>query len=173
MFTNTARKQWLHQFAFCEQAKKAIAHIRSSPPSRLVQSSAGNVSGRYPSQKMGVSIQFESHRGELAFIYQLEHDPAIFEFYDQPGSIKLTYQSKTGRRVGVLHTPDFFVLSEDGCGWVECKMEDRLVELAEHMPHCYVRCDDGTWSCPPGEAYAEQLGLFYHIHSSAQINWIY
>jgi hypothetical protein len=119
------------------------------------------------------TIQFESHRGELAFIYQLEHDPTVLEYYDRPGAIKLTYQSKAGRRVGVLHTPDFFVLREDSCGWVECKVEDRLAELDEHMPLRYVRCADGTWSCPPGETYAEQFGLFYRIHSSVQINWVY
>jgi hypothetical protein len=39
-----------------------------------VRGAAGNVSGRYPSKKMGCTIQFESHRGELAFIYQMEHE---------------------------------------------------------------------------------------------------
>jgi len=31
-----------------------------------------NVSGRYPSRKMGTSVQFESHRVELPFIHELE-----------------------------------------------------------------------------------------------------
>jgi hypothetical protein len=35
---------------------------------------------------MGVTIQFESHRVELAFIYQLEHDSSVLEYYDQPPS---------------------------------------------------------------------------------------
>src|SRR5690349_202310 len=43
---------------------------------------------------MGCTIQFESHRGELAFIYQMEHDPTVLAFYDQPEPIKLTYQGK-------------------------------------------------------------------------------
>jgi putative transposase len=80
---------------------------------------------------MGCTIQFESHRGELAAIYQFEHDPAVLAFYDQPGAIKLVSPSKKGRQIGVLHTPDFFVIREDGCGWIECKMEDHLVQLAE------------------------------------------
>jgi len=123
--------------------------------------------------KMGCTIQFESHRGELAFIYHLEHNPAVFEFFDQPESIKLVYPGKTGKPVGLFHTADFFVIREDGAGWVECKMEEPLAHLADHMPHRYVRNVDGTWSCPPGEAYAQPFGLWYRVQSSAQINWVY
>jgi len=164
---------WCLQHTLSEQARAIVGRIRSSPPSRLVRGTAGNVSGRYPSKKMGCTIQFESHRGELAFIYQLEHDPAVFEFYDQPESIKLVYPGKTGKSVGTFHTPDFFVIREDGAGWVECKMEDQLTQLADHMPHRYKRSSDGIWSCPPGEAYAQPFRLFYHIQSSAQIDWVY
>ncbi len=164
---------WCLQHHLSEQARAIVGRIRSSPPSRLVRGAAGNVSGRYPSQKMGCTIQFESHRGELAFIYQLEHDPAVFEFFDQPESIKLVYPGKTGKPVGLFHTPDFFVIREDGAGWVECKMEEHLLHLAGHMPHRYVRNGDGTWSCPPGEAYAHPFGLFYRLQSSAQIDWVY
>jgi putative transposase len=164
---------WCFQHALSEQAKTVVRQIRSSPPSRLVRSAAGNVSGRYPSKKMGCTIQFESHRGELAAIYRFEHDSAVFEFYDQPGVIKLTYPSKKGKHVGVLHTPDFFVIGEQSCGWIECKMEDQLLQLTEQMPHRYQRSSDGTWVCPPGEAYAKPLGFFYRIESSAQIDWVY
>ena len=164
---------WCLQHHLSEQARALVERIRSSPPSRLVRGAAGNVSGRYPSQKMGCTIQFESHRGELAFIYQLEHDPAVFEFFDQPESIKLVYAGKTGKPVGTFHIPDFFVIGQGGAGWVECKMEDQLPQLADHMPHRYVRTGDGTWSCPPGEAYAQPFGLFYRLQSSAQIDWVY
>ena len=173
MLSEHAFEVWCQKLALSEQAKASICQIRSSPPSRLVRSAAGNVSGRYPSKKMGCAIQFESHRGELAAIYQFEHDPVVLEFYDQPPALKLTYPSKKGRQVGVLHTPDFFVIREDGGGWIECKMEDHLVQLTEQMPHRYVYNADGSWSCPPGEAYAEKLGLFYRIQSSAQIDWVY
>lgn len=173
MLSEDELEVWCRQHAHSEQAKAVIYQIRSAPPSRLVQGRAGNVSGRYPSQKMGCTIQFESHRGELAAIYQFEHDQAVWEFYDQPGAIKLVYPSQKGRQVGVLHTPDFFVIREDDCGWIECKMEDHLVQLAEQMPHRYIRTASGTWLCPPGEEYAKELGFFYHVQSSAQIDWVY
>jgi len=164
---------WCIQHKLSEQAKTIIQRIRSSPPSRLVRGAAGNVSGRYPSQKMGCTIQFESHRGELAFIYQMEHDPMVLEFYDQPEAIKLVYPGKTGKPVGLFHTPDFFLLLTSGAGWAECKMEEQLPHLAEQMPHRYVHNADRTWSSPPGKAYAQPFGLFYRLQSSAQIDWVY
>ena len=174
MLSDEAFEHWCQGLALPEQTKALIAHIRASPPARRVQGAAGNVSGRYPSKKMGVSIQFESHRLELAAIHEMEHDPNVLAYYDQPGRIKLTYQGKNNdRRVGALHTPDFFVIRQDRAGWLECKMEERLRELAEEMPHRYVREADGTWRCPPGEAYAQPFGLFYCLYTSAQIDWVY
>lgn len=173
MVSDQAFDAWCRHHHLSEQARALVERIRSSPPSRLVRGAAGNVSGRYPSKKMGCTIQFESHRGELAFIYQLEHDPAVFEFFDQPESIKLVYPGKTGKPVGLFHTADFFIIREEGAGWVECKMEDHLLHLADHMPHRYVRNGEGTWSCPPGEAYAQPFGLWYRVQSSAQIDWVY
>lgn len=81
-----------------------IQNIRSSQPDRRVRSAGGNVSVRYPSRKMGGVIQAESHRNELAGIFEMEHDANTLEYYDQPSPIKLEYQAKSGRRVGVLHT---------------------------------------------------------------------
>jgi hypothetical protein len=48
------------------EARAVIDTIRSSPPARRVRSAAGKVSVRYPSRKMRVTIQAESHRVELA-----------------------------------------------------------------------------------------------------------
>jgi hypothetical protein len=42
---------------------------------------------------MGVTIQFESHRVELAAIYEMEHDREVLEHYDQPPPIRLEYES--------------------------------------------------------------------------------
>ncbi|MBD0265420.1 MAG: integrase, partial [Tolypothrix sp. Co-bin9] len=103
-------QQWVACLQISEAGQKIIEKVRSSEPSRRVVGGSNNVSGRYPSRKMGVTIQFESHRVELPIIYQLEHDKDVLEFYDQPPQIKLDYQASNGRRLGVLHTPDFFVI---------------------------------------------------------------
>jgi putative transposase len=162
---------WCRRLNLSMQAKTAVERIRTSPPSRGVQSGAGNVSGAYPSRKMGVAIQFESHKNELATIYRLEHDPDVLEFYDQPEAIKLSYLTKESRRTGCLHTPDFFVLRRDTAGWEECKPDDRLLQLAMEMPNRYVWTASQGWDCPPGREHAEQSGFYYRIVSSAAIDW--
>lgn len=119
--TDVEFDQWFRRFNLSEKARKEIQHIRSSEPSRRVGGGKKNVSGRYPSRKMGRTIQFESHRNELAHIYKLEHDLDVLEYYDQPPPIELCYLSKIGRTVRVLHTPDFFVIRQNSAGWEECK----------------------------------------------------
>lgn len=149
-----------------------LARVRSSPPSRRVRSGSGNVTVRYPSRKMGCIIQAESHRNELAGIYEMEYDPTVLEYYDQPEPIQLTYLGRNGRRQRPFHTPDFLVLRTSGVGWEEWKMEERLIQLAEQSPNRYVR-EDGHWHCPPGVAYAEPFGFYYHLRSSAEIDWVF
>jgi transposase InsO family protein len=119
---------------------------------------------------MGVSIQFESHRVELAAIYEMEHDPLTLEFYDQPPPMTLDYNSAKGRRLAVRHTPDFFVLRQDSAIWEEWKTEEDLNRLTQHNPNRY-RQEAGSWCCPPGEAYASQFGLSYQVRSAKEIHW--
>ncbi len=164
---------WCGRNRIPTDARAIIEQIRKSEPTRRVRSAAGNVSGRYPSRKMGRTIQFESHRGELAAILIYEHAPEICEFWDQPPTIKLNYHSRNGKPLGVPHTADFFVIREDGAGWEECKMEAELQRLMEHNPQRYVRSATGEWQCPPGAAYAQQYGLSYRVRSSAEIDWVW
>ena len=171
MMNQSEFSEWCRRSNLSEQAKTAVERIRTSPPSRGVKSGAGNVSGAYPSRKMGVAIQFESHKNELATIYRLEHDPDVIEFYDQPEAIKLSYHTKEGRRTGCLHTPDFFVLRRNIAGWEECQPEDKLFKLAEEMPNRYVRTGTNDWDCPPGREHAEPLRFYYRVVSSASIDW--
>ena len=130
-------EQWCQTLKLPAAAIEAIATIRSAPPSRRVQGRASNVSGTYPSQKMGLTIQFESHKVELWAIYLMEHDPNVLEFYDQPSSFKIQYTNKAGRKIGHYHTPDFFVMSADNAAWVEWKTEAQLQKLSEKYPTRY------------------------------------
>ncbi|MGH7146874.1 MAG: Mu transposase C-terminal domain-containing protein [Pyrinomonadaceae bacterium] len=173
MLDQSQLNEWARKLNLSEQAERVIKQIRSSAPARRVQSRRGNVSGRYPSRKMGVTIQFESHRNELAAIYELEHDASILEFYDQPPSIKLNWITAAGRGIGIFHTPDFFVIRTDAAGYEECKPESELARLAEKSPQRYQRDEMGCWRCPPGESSAGQVGLYYRLRSSDGINWVW
>lgn len=101
------------------------------------------MSVRYPSRKMGFTIQVGSHKNELAGVYEMEHDRQILEYYDQPCQFPLEYLAKSGRRVRVLHTPGFFVIRPDAVGWEEWKTEEELQQLGDKMPHRYLREANG------------------------------
>src|SRR5712692_6436285 len=166
--TPEAFHTWSQRLRLSSETEALIASIRSSPPVRRVSGRANNITGRYPSSKMGMSIQFESDRVEFWAIYGMERDDDVLEFYDQSSRIPLSYRAKSGRRTTQWHTPDFFVLRKKSAGWEEWKPAQSLDTLAVSMPARYQQAGTGQWRCPPGEAYAEQLGLYYRLRSSAE-----
>ena len=171
MLSENDFQSWCDHLQLSDRAKQQIQFIRSSEPSRKVGGGKRNVSGRYSSQKMGVTIQFESHKVELPFIYQLEHNDDVLEYYDQPPSFNINYQSESGRNLGHYYTPDFFVIRTDSAGWWECKTEKQLQKLAEKNSNRYFLDNENVWRCPPAEDYANQFGLSFSVWSSAIVNW--
>jgi putative transposase len=162
---------WCKKNNISDQTRNVIDYIRRSEPARRVKSGKGNVSGFYSSKKMGVTIQFESRTLELAGIYEMEHDPNVLEYYDQPPSIKINYVVN-GKNRGHLYTPDFFIISKDWIGWEEWKTETDLKNLSEKSNR-YYQGSDGKWYCPPGEEYAKQYGLSFRVRTDKDIDWIY
>ncbi len=165
--------EWCQTLKLPNETKELINSIRCAPPARRVQGRAGNVSGTYPSKKMGFCIQFESHKVELWAIYQMEHDQEVLEYYDQPPAFPIKYQNKSGRKIGHYHTPDFFVLRKEGAAWEEWKTETQLQKLSEKYPTRYQKNKNGNWICPPGIAHAEPLGLKYYVRSDAELEPIF
>ena len=158
MLSHCDLQSWYIRLGLPEQARHAIDHIRSSDPSRHVRSGHANVTGRYPSRKMGFTIQFESHRVELAAVYDLEHDAEVLEYWDQPGSIKLAYESAHGRHLGVFHTPDYFVIRRTEAGWEECKTEEDLQRLAGRNPNATARRATGFGAVRPARCTRKASG---------------
>ena len=99
MLSQEEFSSWCKGLGISSQARAVLEQVRSSAPARHVGGGGGNVSGRYPSKKMGVTIQFESHRVELAAVYEMEHDPDVLEYYDQPPPFRLDYEAKGGQRL--------------------------------------------------------------------------
>ena len=130
---------WCQGNKMSPEAEIAIQRIRSSPPVRRVRGRASNVSGRYPSVKMGVSIQFESQHVELWAIYAMERDDDVLEYYDQPTRIQLHYTSRSGHKTSPWQTPDFLVIRRNGAGFEEWKAAEGLEE-----PRDWHRADVGS-----------------------------
>ncbi|MBV9229797.1 MAG: DDE-type integrase/transposase/recombinase [Chloroflexi bacterium] len=166
-------RAWCQHNNIEPQTEAYIQRIRESDPERRVRSHASNVSGRYPSVKMGCSIQFESQHVELWGIYTMERDSDVLEMYDQPTRIQLHYQARSGRKTSPWHTPDFLVLRQNGASFEEWKQASSLDKLAISQPHRYQRNASGGWQCPPGEQAAQVLGLSYRVRSSAEYHPFY
>jgi putative transposase len=99
VLTDDGFQVWCLQKKIPAQTKAYIERIRSSQPVRKVCSRASNVSGRYPSAKMGRTIQFESRHVELWRIYQMVRDDDVLEYYDQPIRIQLQYRDPVGKQI--------------------------------------------------------------------------
>jgi putative transposase len=93
MLTTEEFRVWCQRLQLSRETEEMISAIRSSPPVRKVRGSASNVAGRYPSSKMGVSIQFESQHVELWAMYVMERDDEVLEYYDQPMRLPLRYRA--------------------------------------------------------------------------------
>jgi putative transposase len=169
VLTDDGFHAWCLQNRISAQTKAYIERIRQSQPVRKVRSRASNVSGRYPSVKMGRTIQFESRHVELWGIYQMERDDDVLEFYDQPTRIQLQYRARSGRKTTQWHTPDFFVIRQHSAGFEEWKPVTALDQLAVTMPERYQREPSG-WRCPPGENAAQAHGLFYRVRTNEEVH---
>ncbi len=169
--TNEEFRVFCYRKQLKPEAIKVIEKIRTSEPARKVRGNGKNVPGFYSSKKMGVTIQFESHTLELSSIYLKEHDKDVLEYYDQPPSFPIRYQSN-GENRGHIYTADFFVISESFIGWEEWKTEEELMKLSVKSNR-YYRGEDGSWYCPPAQEYAEQFGLSFRVCSSSDIDWIF
>ncbi len=168
MLTDEAFAAWCAQADLSTEARQHIVTIRAAPPGRKVQGRIGNVTGRYPSPKMGRTMQFESQHVELWAIYAMERDADVLEYYDQPPQIPLKYRAKSGRQTTQWHHADFFVLRQGSAGYEEWKPASALEGLGFTMPGRYVHERNGAWCCPPGMAYTQPLGLTYQVRSSAE-----
>src|SRR6266581_6622403 len=141
--TDEEFRVWCSRLKIEPQTEAYIQRIRESEPERKVQSRASNLSGRYPSVKMGFSIQFESQHVELWGIYTMERDEDVLEMYDQPTRIQLHYQARSGRKTSPWHTPDFLVLRQNGAFFEEWKHISSLEKLVDTMPERYQRQPKG------------------------------
>ena len=172
MLSDQEFEQWCHRLGLPETTKEFVQQIRCSEPVRKVGGGAKNVCGSYPSHKMGKTIQFESHKVELPAIVEYENDEDVLEYYDQPVRLSISFESKSGRRVVTSHIPDFLVIRYNCAGFEEWKTSERLKTLTHKQPTRYQQNENGKWQAPPVETKVQSLGLYYHLRTDQEINWI-
>lgn len=150
-----------------------IMGIRHSDPVRRTDSSPLSCAARYPSKKMGFSIQAESHTVELVAATLWEHDPKVLEYYDQTQALTIYVPNKNGALRSRNIFPDYFLISTDYLGWVECKTTEELETLVKKGDQRFVKGADGRWTSPPAEQAAQLIGLQYSLWTREDVSDVY
>lgn len=172
MLNDAEFEHWCAELNLPQSTRDVVAQIRKSEPLRRVGGGgSNNVCGRYPSVKMGKTIQFESHKVELPAIEFYEANEDIQEYYDQPFQLELSFTSTTGRRIRCKHIPDFLILHKLGPIFEEWKTESRLQLAIEKQPNHYCQDIHGKWHNPPAEKAAGKYGIQYTLRLDKEINW--
>ena len=157
-----------HQYIRSEHnlSTKAIEYIgqtRSSGPSRAVGVNARtNIVAADMSSKMGQTIATESH-AERSVALQLNYDPKVLEFWEQPLTIEIRKVNRRGSRRRTDYTADFLVLGVDGPEVLEVKTLDDVEKLVESDPLNWVKTDDGYDYLPAKEAFESEYGLKFRV----------
>src|SRR5262245_24466160 len=165
--------------AYCRQHNlppPGVAYAETmvnSDPARAVGNRMGNVCGKFTSDKMGCTLQFESHTLELPFLIWAERNKSVLAIYDQPPQLRLECPKKDGKLGAFFYTPDFGLLTDEGPEFVECKLAAKLRELAVKTPWRYVSGAEGKWHCPPAEKAATELGYRFRVVTEEDLNPVF
>jgi transposase InsO family protein len=177
MLENGEIEALLNKLDIPEEGGRIIREIRASGPTRSVASSriAGNVSGAFPSKKMGWSIQFESHSVEYrGILAEYEYGPDCLEYWDQPYKIEgLVYPGKNQRKVRSNPHPDFLVITPQGIYFDEWKKEQNLLSLRNNGGSRFIQDEDGSWHFPAAEKWAQERGFIYRVRLDTELNHFY
>ena len=83
--------------------------------------------------------------------------PKSSSFTINPFRSSWTTKATGGKRLGVLHTPDFFVIRTTAAGWEEWKTEEELLRLAERSPNRYLRRRRRSVALPAGRSVRQRF----------------
>ncbi len=149
--------------------RKLIRQAREAP-ARAVNKSGAHLTYRFPSKKMGMTMDLESTL-ELAVFLPLDNAPEVTEIWTQPFTI--TLKTKTETDIDVWHyTPDIYYEKDEVAHIIEVKPQSKLFSLAEEHPQRYTTDSSGKIHCPPMEAFAEEHGFVFSIVTDDEINQI-
>jgi hypothetical protein len=81
--------EYVNRLKLSPAAEALIRQIRTSPPVRRVGTGTHNVAVYYASEKMGQTIQAESHTNEFHWVYHYEFSKDVMEYWCQPSVLEL------------------------------------------------------------------------------------
>ncbi|WP_067521937.1 Mu transposase C-terminal domain-containing protein [Endozoicomonas ascidiicola] len=138
-----------------------VRHINRGGPGRA---------SLFPSPLMGVVNKSESDL-EKALQIMSEMKPSVRGIFDQPITFQISPVMKNGKRQGIRHTPDAFLVEEDAVSFVECKRVAELMELCEKYPDRYIYDEvEGCFRSPVMERELKRTGVKYRFFTDADCN---
>lgn len=166
MLTNSELDQKFAELKTPESGRQLIRQIRTDGPVRTLQGRMDTVRTRYISKKMERALYAESRTVELPAIVFREYDKTTLELWPQPCKIDLLLRGTTGATTRLQHTPDLFLITNEGFEVEEWREERRLQRLAEERPHHFHKDQSGIWHYTPAEDHFRKLGITYRLRSA-------
>jgi len=164
-------KEYATRLKLSKLAIEYIREARAGPPARRVDSfGKRNTVWRYSSDKMGFAVSLESSE-EHALAVQLEHDPDVLEYWEQPPQEALSIVDGRGTHRRVTYVPDFLVLRSNRAEVVQVKPVEACERLAVDQPRRWSW--DGAAACDKSAlARFSEIGLPHIVYVSAQAHKI-
>jgi len=120
------------------QDTKYVLRVRGAKgPSRKPTGHFNSVHDVIASRKMKWTVDSEARSTELPFALFCEFNPDVLGIYAQPHAKKVTYRNASGKKVTIMVTFDFLVVSINGVFLVECKKVKDLAKLTVDKPFLY------------------------------------
>jgi putative transposase len=121
---------------------KYVLQVHSATgPSRKPSGHFNSVHDVIASRKMKWTVDSEARSTELPFALYCEFSQDILAIYAQPYPVKVSYKNATGKKITVMVTFDFLVVSTTKVFLVECKKNKNLQQLIIDKPYLYTYAD--------------------------------
>ncbi|QSI33251.1 DDE-type integrase/transposase/recombinase [Variovorax sp. RKNM96] len=156
-----------------ETGRQLIRRIRTEGPVRSLQSRMDTVRTRFISTKMGRALYAESRTVELPAIVFRENDKGTRELWPQPCMVDMMASGPRGGQTRLQHTPDLFLLTDEGFVMEEWREEARLQRLASERPHHFFKDQEQVWHYLPAEEHFKRLGIIYRLRSADEHPRVY
>lgn len=166
MHTKTVSTQdlldYLPNYGISQIAEEYVRTTLLSEPLREVGENARNsVAGAFSSPSQGITIQYESHTAELAWLFRWELDPDVLGFRDQPPMINIRKADKNGVTRNSTYTPDYLLFRKNEVVVVEVKTAKEVIKLSKKFPEQWQQPD--CWHYIPAEEAFLEKGLVHTV----------
>ena len=122
----------------------------------------------FQSDKTLVSVNTESHTGELAFAIHLDMDDDVVAYFEQLPPVDCLRTDKRGKQSSRAYRADYLVLHKTGPHVVQIKDADTAAALVSNNPTDWIRTGDQVVDLPANRAF-ERIGMRHDVVLSSDM----